>query len=496
MRSVRIAPWALLAVCPFGPLRPAIAATMDQAGRVVAHSTALSAGEAQLELELADGRTVSIVFEEGAVLIGGDEVATYRPGGALVAAWRALVIQAAELPPEEILGRVRALDVAELTEQETAALRLVRQALNGLFVSPSARSPALAGAAGPPQAPGEPGSPVIAPVQIQVDLDDLLQRRHVYRHDHEVPAGEVIDGAVTMLRGDLTVAGSIKGDVTALEGDVILVEGGVIEGDVRLLRGELVRDGGRVLGRVEQMGATVMPEIPAPPPSRFVPPGSPSVVGRIATQVLSLLATFVALLFMGIGLMFFVPRQLEAVADTVWHSFGRSFLAGLFAQPLVIPALAILVMGLTITIVGALLVPFAVAALAVTLFLAVVGGYIAVARTVGEVYLRRRVAYGLQVRGWLTYRYLVYGLIGLLAMWLPAVFLGWIPVAGTIMTVSAALSTWVLATAGFGAALLSRGGIRGTVVRRIDRALADERFWEPSSHRFEPPARLRRGSSP
>lgn len=485
MRSVRLAPWALLVVFPIGLVRPAAAATMDQAGRVVAHSTALSASEARLELELADGRTVSIGFAEGAVRIGDDEVATVQPSGALAEAWRGLLTQAAELPPQEILARVRDLDVSGLTQQERRTLELIQRALGGLLAPPAPPpSPALAGAQGEvPPAASEPKDPVIAPFEFQVDLDNLLERRHVYRHDLDVPAEEVIDGSVTMLRGDLTVAGRIKGDVVALEGDVILAEGGVIEGDVRLLQGELVRDGGRVLGRVEQLAT----ELPAPTPPQFVPPASPSVIGRVATRVMSLLATFVGLAFMGIGLMFFVPRQLEAVADTVWHSFGRSFLAGLFAQPLVLPALAILVVGLTITIVGVLLVPFAVAALALTLFLAVVGGYIAVARTVGEIYLQRRMAYGLQVGGWLTYRYLMYGLMGLLAIWLPPVLLGWMPVAGTIMTVSAGLLTWVLATAGFGATLLSRGGIRGTVVRRLDRALTDARLWEP--------AQLQRGSS-
>jgi hypothetical protein len=41
----------------------------------------------------------------------------------------------------------------------------------------------------------------------------------------------------------------------------------------------------------------------------------------------------------------------------------------------------------------------------------------------------------------------------------------------------AILITWILATAGFGATILSRGGIRGTIMRRLDRALADEHYW-------------------
>jgi hypothetical protein len=43
--------------------------------------------------------------------------------------------------------------------------------------------------------------------------------------------------------------------------------------------------------------------------------------------------------------------------------------------------------------------------------------------------------------------------------------------------VSAATITWVLATAGFGATILTRGGVKGTFVRRLDLALTDEQFW-------------------
>jgi hypothetical protein len=58
--------------------------------------------------------------------------------------------------------------------------------------------------------------------------------------------------------------------------------------------------------------------------------------------------------------------------------------------------------------------------------------------------------------------------------------LGWLPVAGTIFLWTAILFTWILATAGFGAVLLSRAGIRGTFVRRFSPELADESRWTGS----------------
>jgi hypothetical protein len=135
------------------------------------------------------------------------------------------------------------------------------------------------------------------------------------------------------------------------------------------------------------------------------------------------------------------------------------------------------VVGLALTVIGIVVIPFAVLAFVVGLFLSVVAGYVAVARTVGEIYLRRKMARGEAVQTWGTYRYIVYGLLGLMAIWLPAVLLGRVAVAGPIAVVSAATITWVLATAGFGATILTRGGVKGTFVRRLDLALTDEQFW-------------------
>lgn len=202
----------------------------------------------------------------------------------------------------------------------------------------------------------------------------------------------------------------------------------------------------------------------------------PSLLAQIVGAGSSLLGTFVALAFMGLGILFFAPRQLEVVSDMVWHSFGRSFLAGLFAQPLVIPVFGAMIAGLVLTVVGILVIPFAVVAFLVGLLLAIAGGYVAIARTVGEIFVRRwkrRTGTG----PWVPFTYILYGLGGLLAIWIPAVVLGWIPVAGMVFVIAAALLTWILATAGFGAMLITRAGIRGTFVRRLDQALTDEHFW-------------------
>jgi hypothetical protein len=71
------------------------------------------------------------------------------------------------------------------------------------------------------------------------------------------------------------------------------------------------------------------------------------------------------------------------------------------------------------------------------------------------------------VEGFGILKSVAYGLAFLLAVWLPAVLLGWVPVAGPLLTWGAAVFTWMLMTTGFGAALLTRGGVRATFGRRF-----------------------------
>ncbi len=174
-----------------------------------------------------------------------------------------------------------------------------------------------------------------------------------------------------------------------------------------------------------------VPSVASPRPMRYeLAQEGTSFAGGVVSNAMSLVASFIAMAFLGLGMLFFAPRQLETVADTVWNSFGRSFLAGLFAQPLILPAFGMMVVGLALTVIGIVVIPFAVLAFVLGLFLSVVGGYVAVARTVGEIYLRRKMARGEAIQTWGTYRYIVYGLLGLMAIWLPAVLLGRVAVAG------------------------------------------------------------------
>jgi hypothetical protein len=77
-------------------------------------------------------------------------------------------------------------------------------------------------------------------------------------------------------------------------------------------------------------------------------------------------------------------------------------------------------------------------------------------------------------------------------VWAPAVALGWIPLIGQLLLTLAFAATWVMATAGVGAAILSRAGLRATFTgSRKPPALTDEHYWPMDASNFTPARRGR-----
>lgn len=219
------------------------------------------------------------------------------------------------------------------------------------------------------------------------------------------------------------------------------------------------------LGALEDVGGDVEPAARVSPLNR--------VVGDASTVV----AFFVALAMLGFGAVFFGRRYVETVADTATHSFGRSLVVGLLGQLLLLPTFAMLIVGLIFTIVGILLLPVVVPAFIVAACAAVLGGYLAVAHAVGETFTRRRMAHGAFVRTPNAYGYLFTGLLGLLGLWAAAALTGWLGPVVILLRVAALIVTWLAATVGFGAVLLSRAGLRETFAGRHLGEMSDEYLW-------------------
>jgi len=292
--------------------------------------------------------------------------------------------------------------------------------------------------------------------------------------DFSIGSNESMPGTLLVVQGTVDVYGKLLGNLVTVEGDVVLHPGGVISGDVLTLGGEVRDKGGEIGGEVRTFRSASV--LQAPVQARAAEPSAIATVFRRAAGVAGVFLTLGAL---GFGLVMFGRPNLEVVSDTVSHSFGRAFATGLLGQLLLLPTFGMLVVGLILSVVGIVLLPFAVVVYALLVVVGAVGGYLAVAHAMGETYTRRRMALGAMIGSPNSYRYLLVGLGALAAFWLAWSVFGWVPVAGELIRGAAILVTWLLGTAGFGAALLSRAGIRENFAGRLipPEALTDEYLW-------------------
>ncbi len=283
---------------------------------------------------------------------------------------------------------------------------------------------------------------------------------------YSVGSAEQITGHIVVLKGNAEIHGRVDGNVVTLDGNVILHPGGMVTGDVLAIGGRVRQIGGNIAGSQMELEA-------APTPHAEL-----SVPVLVARRGAGLLGIGLTLLILGFGLVTFGRPNLEIVSDTVSHSFGRAFLAGLLGQVLILPTFGMMVVGLVLTIAGTVLVPFAAAVFILLAIIALIGGLLAVAHAMGETITRRRMAHGLRVSP-NAYRYVMTGLGSLATIWLAWVAFGWVPLAGSLIFAGAMLLTWGIATVGFGASLLSRGGVREHFAGRIlpPEMMTDEYLW-------------------
>jgi hypothetical protein len=260
-----------------------------------------------------------------------------------------------------------------------------------------------------------------------------------------IEAGDTVNGPVLTAAGDLRVRGVIRGTAVAIAGDIIVEDGGTITGDAIAVLGSVVTQRGTVAGAARTFSRSFgwLDEVEQTPPPR-----------RGTSDAMSLsLGWLVVMLLVGIGVLVFAGAYLDGVTDVLEQSFGRSFLVGIAGELGVIPVLVLVVAALAVTVVGILLIPFAIVAyvLAVMGFLTL--GFLSVARLAGGSIGGTRG----EVRG-RALRALVLGIVMFIGAWVLAAAFQWSPAISGILRMIALAVTWVAATAGFGAAILSRGG--------------------------------------
>jgi len=307
-------------------------------------------------------------------------------------------------------------------------------------------------------------------VEIRRDLPQvgLPDASEITDGGRTISAGTRIAGPVATHRGDLQIFGTVDGDAVAIEGNVIVHDGGRVVGNVLAVHGE-ARITGVVTGAVLRLEGNLAPAIVS------ASPASP-VAGMWRTMGITL-GTLGILLVMGIGVLIFSGSTLDAVVEATEGQLSRSFLIGLAGQLALVPGLVLLCLGLALTILGILLIPFAIVAYALAAAGAMTLGFLGVAVVIGGAVARRRGSRPLTARA-TSLRALMVGVFTLFVLWVIAAALAWSPLSAAIVRLTAFAATWVAVTVGFGAVMLSRFGSRRAVGGPSAVVPLDEISWQ------------------
>ena len=264
-----------------------------------------------------------------------------------------------------------------------------------------------------------------------------------------IASGDTVHGDVATEGGTLRVEGVVTGHAVAWGGDVVVGPGGVVQGDAIAVQGRVRLNGGRVDGELRSVRGDVTSAPLAAAPER---------AASLWEQVQLVLGWLVVALLIGIGVLVFAGGPLQATVEMLQGAFGRSLLAGIAGQLAIAPVILLVVVGLAITILGILLIPFAVVAVVLAAAGLMTLGFLAAAQVTGTA-MQRGDARRLSARG-ATLRALMLGIVLYLLPWLVAALLAQWPLAQSVARGVAVAIAWATVTAGFGAALLSRAGTR------------------------------------
>ena len=162
-----------------------------------------------------------------------------------------------------------------------------------------------------------------------------------FGEDTIIEEDEIVDGDLVSFGGNVTVRGTVTGDVAVIGGDLYLKSTGTIKGDVTTLGGKLHQEPGAEI-RGQRVGVlplhfrTKLPLLITHPFRSFVSFGIPLVLFIILSLSLAFLVVF------------FAPRNVERVRETIESAPLKSVLLGFGAAILFMPLFVLL----CITIIG------------------------------------------------------------------------------------------------------------------------------------------------
>lgn len=266
--------------------------------------------------------------------------------------------------------------------------------------------------------------------------------------DVTVAGTDTLRGNIVVVDGTLRVAGVVTGTAIALNGAVVIDSGAHVMGNViSAEHGAAIAPFGRVDGELRTLDAVE-------PTAAFT---ATSVVGGTMNSLKKTAAFFGILIVLAIGVLTNAGDAMQRVNTALNSGFGRNVVVGVLAQLALLPVLVTICLLLALTLLGVLLIPFAVVAYMIAVLGLVVLGGLGAIQMIGSGIAARRA--GLTDRG-ARLQAVVSGMLLVSIPWLLAAALASRPELAVWVRTLAIGVTWVAVTAGLGAALRTRGGTR------------------------------------
>ena len=258
---------------------------------------------------------------------------------------------------------------------------------------------------------------VLATLRHDADTKTLPTAEQFTFGDRTVAAGAE-PGPVAVANGTLHVRGTVNGDAASWHGNIVVHEGGRITGNAWAIGGKVLLEGGAVEGDMRALDGDFGPLERVPETLD----GAAAVLHQGALAF----GWLVVLLAVGIGVLVFASPNLNAVGDAITRGFGRAFFAGLAAEFALLPLMILLIVALCLTVLGILLIPFAIVAYVLAAAGLVTLGFLAMAQLTGQAFVG--VGTGAEIdRRAKALQSMLLGLVVLLAPWFVASALAWSP---------------------------------------------------------------------
>jgi hypothetical protein len=295
-----------------------------------------------------------------------------------------------------------------------------------------------------------------------------LDRASVSSGAHTIESAQHLTGDAATWHGPLEIRGTVDGNAVAIGSDVVVLPGGHVGGDALSVGGQVRLAGGTVDGETRTISAFSVGPIAG---ARLTP-------AQATQRALSLaIACFLILVAMALAVVLGARTHLETIASTIRTDFWRSFLVGLLGEVAALPLFLLSMVALAITIVGILLIPFAAVAYALAVLGALDLGFLAMSLLAGDALLRGE---GPARDPRPIVAHLIAGLTVFLVLWLLAGGAAYMGLAGSVLRLLAFLSTWIAATVGLGATIITRAGTRAVIIPppAAPRTVTEEYAWQ------------------